>query len=183
MRTVPSFVGRRISWVPDGRARRSVPRRSHQNPLSLPRAPLVTKTVMGMPLASAIGIAFVRLSTYPSSKVTTTRGRRDGTDSSERVDGSPYRAISSRCAAKFVGVTQSWKGSSTLPRPGDSRESASRYDSCCTSIRLGPPDIPPDAHVVWRGSRRPGGRSVTPRPSGCGRILETMECSGGTLPT
>ena len=67
-----------ISRIPDGRERRSVPRRSHQNPLWLPRTPLVTKTVMGIPLASAIGNALVRLSTYPSSKVTTTRGRRDG---------------------------------------------------------------------------------------------------------
>ena len=32
MRTVPSLVGRQISRVPDGRERRSVPRRSHQNP-------------------------------------------------------------------------------------------------------------------------------------------------------
>ena len=37
--------------------------------------------------------------------------RRNG--HSARVDGSPCRAISSSCAAKFAGVTQSSKGSST----------------------------------------------------------------------
>ena len=85
----------RSPWVPEGRERINVPSRSHQNPRAPPSAPVVTNTVMGNPLASAIGTALVRLSTYPSSRVTTTRGRRDGTHSSFRVDGSPYRAISS----------------------------------------------------------------------------------------
>ena len=65
MRTAPSLVGRQISRALDGRERRSVPRRSHQNPWWAPRTPLVTKTVMGIPLASAIGNAIGQIVDVP----------------------------------------------------------------------------------------------------------------------
>ena len=76
MRTGPSLVGRQISRIPDGRDPQQRAQTIPPEPGACsPRTPLVTKTVMGIPLASAIGNALVRLSAYPSSKVTTTRGR------------------------------------------------------------------------------------------------------------
>ena len=61
----------------------------------------------GIPFASAIGNATLRLPRYPSSKVTTTLSEQRGLPKhAERVEGSRHHAISSRCAAKFLGCTQ-----------------------------------------------------------------------------
>ena len=54
-RTFRPPTGRSSSVTCGGRARSSLPRRFHQKPLWFPRMPLVTKTVIGTPLDSAIG--------------------------------------------------------------------------------------------------------------------------------
>ena len=130
--TVTSLPGmaRGISRTSVGRARSTAARRSHQNPLVVPTIPLVTKTVMGTPFASAIGNAWWRLSLYPSSKVTTTRGRtRRPRQIRQRARlPAPHELFEVGGEACRRDRTDE-RGRPHLPPHGDSRGSASRASS------------------------------------------------------